>query len=347
MAHYLIIRLSAIGDVAMAIPVLYSVAKAHPQHQFTLLTQPFLSNLLINPPSNLEAMGMDIKRDEKTLSGLFTFIQRLKEEHFDVLIDLHDVIRTKLIRNYLKLSGTKVVRIRKPRSAYRRLTARPPHKDKTALKPVIERYADVFRKAGLAIDPPYAILPDLQQSLDSEASLELNSNSSLPKIGIAPFAAHKAKMYSSKLMRELIGKLNERGDVQVLLFGAKGQEKETLEAWAHGLEHVKSVAGTLTLPGELALIRSLKCMLSMDSANMHLASLVGTRVVSIWCATDPVAGFMGYGQSASDAFAAPLDCRPCSIYGQKECYRKDYACREQIDPETILKKIDHILNLTP
>ena len=87
----------------------------------------------------------------------------------------------------------------------------------------------------------------------------------------------------------------------------------------------------------------LEVMLSMDSANMHLASLTGIPVVSVWGATHPLAGFMGWNQSKDNAIQVDLDCRPCSIFGQKPCKRGDYACLNQIKPETIVEKINTLL----
>jgi ADP-heptose:LPS heptosyltransferase len=80
-------------------------------------------------------------------------------------------------------------------------------------------------------------------------------------------------------------------------------------------------------------------MLTMDSGNMHLASLVETPNVSIWGATHPYAGFYGFGQNPDNAVQIELSCRPCSVYGNKPCFRKDYACMNGISPQKIVKKI--------
>ena len=87
----------------------------------------------------------------------------------------------------------------------------------------------------------------------------------------------------------------------------------------------------------------LQVMISMDSANMHLASLVNTPVVSIWGATHPYAGFMGWNQRYENAAQVELDCRPCSIYGNKPCLRGDYACLKNISPEQIISKVESLL----
>ena len=100
-----------------------------------------------------------------------------------------------------------------------------------------------------------------------------------------------------------------------------------------------AVGRTSVLAAELELMRGLDVMLSMDSANMHLASLVGTRVVSVWGATHPYAGFLGWGQRAEDCVQKDLPCRPCSIYGSKPCRYGDYRCLNSITPEEIVKAV--------
>jgi len=77
---------------------------------------------------------------------------------------------------------------------------------------------------------------------------------------------------------------------------------------------------------------------------MHLASLFGVPVVSIWGATHPFAGFYGYGQSPENIVQIDLECRPCSVFGNRKCYRGDWACMQLISPEVIVEKIDNALN---
>jgi len=83
-------------------------------------------------------------------------------------------------------------------------------------------------------------------------------------------------------------------------------------------------------------------MLSMDSANMHLASFVGVPVISIWGATHPYAGFYGWNQSPDNAVQIEMECRPCSVFGNKKCFRGDYACLLNIKPQLVLNKIEEL-----
>ena len=94
---------------------------------------------------------------------------------------------------------------------------------------------------------------------------------------------------------------------------------------------------------EQVLMSHLDVMLSMDSANMHLASLVHVPVVSVWGATHPYAGFMGWGQSVDRAVQLDMPCRPCSVFGQKPCWRGDYACLREIKPEWVIEKIEKVI----
>ena len=129
------------------------------------------------------------------------------------------------------------------------------------------------------------------------------------------------------------------------MFGGSNQEKKVFLQWTKKYPSCTVVPTTLhSLQEELILMSRLDVMISMDSANMHLASLVNTPVVSIWGATHPYAGFMGWNQSIDNAVQTDLPCRPCSIYGEKPCRRKDYACLYQIKPEQIIQQVDKILS---
>jgi len=126
---------------------------------------------------------------------------------------------------------------------------------------------------------------------------------------------------------------------KLFLFGASGQEAAQLASWEQEFPATKNMAGQLELNKELQVISNLDLMITMDSANMHLASLVNTPVISIWGATHPFAGFLGWGQSFENVVQADLSCRPCSVFGNKTCFRGDYACLQEIQPEQIVQRV--------
>ncbi|MDR1780892.1 MAG: glycosyltransferase family 9 protein [Tannerella sp.] len=337
MSKALIIRLSAIGDVAMTIPVLYSAALANPSDEFTMLTQQTLLPLFINAPANLHLIAFE--NDDKPFFRFLKFAIKLAGKDFDAALDLHNVIRSRIISLLFSLKGRKVFTLDKLRREQRLLTRKPP-KTVRPLRPVVQRYKDVFHAAGFQFDLIFSSLfetstPPLPRDIPEKQGLW---------IGVAPFAKHRGKIYPTEKMRQVLEMLTQRrDDLTVFLFGGGEAERSVLEGWAADCPRTVNVAGRYSLGDELALISRLDVMLCMDSANMHFASLVGVRAVSVWGATHPAAGFFGYRQPAELAIQAALPCRPCSIYGNRPCYRGDYDCMNSIMPEEIyLKMINSI-----
>ena len=151
-------------------------------------------------------------------------------------------------------------------------------------------------------------------------------------------------MYPLPMMEQVLHTLSQRPHTYLFLFGGGKQETEILNEWEKKYPATIALAGKLKLNGELALMSQLDVMISMDSANMHMASLTHTPVISLWGATHPWGGFMGWGQSAENAIQIDLPCRPCSIFGHKPCLREDYACMNQIYPETIIRQTEQFLS---
>jgi ADP-heptose:LPS heptosyltransferase len=343
MAKILIIRLSAIGDVAMTVPVIYSAARANPNDTFTVLTQVFLIPVFINRPPNVEVTGINTFGAEKSLKGLLRFARTYATYDFDIILDLHHVLRTIIIRSLFRLKGKKVFTLDKARKERTRLVRRN-NREQKPLRPVIERYADVFRAAGLNYSDTFHLLFDSNHPADTAAIQTFTGPKQETWIGIAPFAKHRGKIYPPHYMKQVATTLAARKNTTLFLFGARGREQEILETWAATHPNVKSVAGRYSLDAELSLISRLDVLLCMDSANMHFASLVGTTVLSIWGATHPHAGFYGYRQDPRNAIQTDLPCRPCSIYGNKPCHRKDWACMTQLTPDIIIERTETLLS---
>jgi len=339
MANVLVIRLSAFGDVAMLVPPLYSVAKAYPNDTFYVLTNKNLVLLFDLGLSNIHPIGVDLA-DYKGIKGLFRLGNLLRKYNIDKVADVHDVLRSKFLRAYFSLLGKKTTHIDKGRKEKKAIIS---HKvPLQPLKHTIDRYRDVFEATGYPAEMTFS---HYFSNKSSKVSLPENIcfDPSKKNIGIAPFAKHKAKMYPLEKMEEVIKTLSTHSDVIIYLFGSQN-EAEILEKWQTTYNNVVSIAGKLDLAQELFLISRLRVMLSMDSANMHLASLVGVPTVSVWGATHPYLGFYGFRQSIDDAVQIDLDCRPCSVFGNTSCQRGDYVCLNDIDPDTVIRQLQKYLN---
>lgn len=332
----LVLRLSALGDVAMLIPVLYSIANRNKADSFVLLTKSSLVSIFDSKPKNVDVIAVYEKTKHKGLIGLARLIHSLSKQKIDKVADLHDVLRSQAISNFFRLKGKKIASINKGRREKKALSAKK-NKIFAPLKSSIERYQEVFESLGYDARIEFKSIFDNRERKFEEIEV-LTGKKNGRWIGIAPFAKHKGKTYPIEKMEALLNLLSKKEDIKIFLFGG-GHEIEILDAWASKHENIRSMAGKTSFPTELLIMSYLDLMVSMDSGNMHLASLVATPVLSIWGATHPFAGFYGFGQDPKNAIQIEgLSCRPCSIFGNKACLRNDYACLE-ISPELIVEKI--------
>ncbi|MDP5081685.1 MAG: glycosyltransferase family 9 protein, partial [Winogradskyella sp.] len=279
--HILVIRLSAMGDVAMTTPVLRALTQQYPEVKITVLTRdffkPFFKDL-----KHVNVYVADVKGKHKGILGLYKLSKELKALKFDAVADLHNVLRSKLLN--LFFSRKKVVQLDKGRPEKKALTT---GKQFQQLKTTHQRYADVFEALGYPIDLGQPKFPNPTQLSEKLNAYFLNKD--FKTIAIAPFATYQSKMYPLKQMEEVISILSK--DYNVILFGGGDKEIEILNQFEAKYKNVCSVAGKLTLEDELDLISNVDVMLSMDSGNAHIAAMLGTKVVTIWGVTHPFAGF--------------------------------------------------------
>ena len=334
--NVLVIRLSALGDVAMTIPVLYPVCRANPDTRFVMLTKKWPASMFHDRPDNLMVVGIDVKSEYKGVMGLMRLATQLRREyHIDAVADLHNVLRARVVSLFLRLWGIPVVHLDKQRAQRRALVS---HKSQEPLTPTIGRYREVFLKLG--VDAP----DNFTRLYDGKA---LPTSSVVPDkepgqrwVAISPFSAHEGKVYPLELMQQVVARLSERDNYQIFLLGGGKDEKIVLRKMVLNRKHIISMAEIKHgFIDEYALLGKCDLMVTMDSANMHLASLMGLKTVTIWGATAPACGFMGYGQSADDDIQLDMACRPCSIYGERDCRYGDYRCLKNIPPDEVVQRV--------
>jgi len=340
MKRILVLRLSAIGDVAMTVPVISSLSKAYPETEIIFVSQKFANGFLKYIP-NVRFFEVDLKGRHKGFWGVIRLFFDLKKlGKFDVIADLHDVIRTKILRNLFLFSSAKKVVIDKGRKEKKNL-CKIDGKELKPLETTTSRYAKALQNAGFVFNVEFDYL--FANSILNDSILNITGSKTGKWIGIAPFAKHKGKIYPLEQMEKVVEQLSESLDIKVFLFGGGPTEKTILAGWEKRFRNTVSLAGKLGIDDELKVISNLDVLVSMDSANMHFASLVNTPVVSIWGATHPFAGFYGWNQNPKLALQINLPCRPCSIYGNKPCFRKDYACLNLITPQDIVNKTNEVI----
>lgn len=334
-----VIRFSAMGDVAMTVPVVRQLLDQHPQLHVTMVSNASFAPLFAGH-DRLQFVAAHLKGKHAGWRGMYRLFRELRSTgKIDRVADLHGVLRAKLLRIFFILSGTKVCSIDKGRKEKKLLTAHL-NKQLVPLKQSTERYAAVFQQLGfpVSLSPSYRL-----QSSPMPSAFSLHNKESIC-IGIAPFAKHPLKMYPLEHTKTLVDELSHL-PINIYLFGAGHAESEILQTWTNG-RNVINLTNAFQLSEELSIISNLQLMISMDSANMHLASLYGVPVVSVWGPTHPFAGFNGYGQSLDNTIGLNIPCRPCSVYGNKPCFRKDHACMQQLPYSLIYQKVTNLLHLS-
>ena len=332
------------GDVAMVVPVVYSLAQQYPHLRITVLSKPFARPFFENLAPNVGFMGADLKMEYHGIKGLNSLYRRLAAKNFTSIADLHSVLRSSYLRLRFNLSRYRVEHIDKHRKGKRDLV----NKKNLVQQPTsFQNYADVLARLGYPVDMQFrSIFPEEGGNLRLlPETIGLKKNFQ-QWIGIAPFAAHQGKIYPTELMEQVVEKLIVlHPSCRIFLFGGGAKEGEVFNRWTAEYPCCVNASATLgSLHQELILMSHLNVMVSMDSANMHLASLVNTPVVSIWGATHPYAGFLGWNQNPEDVVQIDMDCRPCSIYGNKPWAKGDYPCLRQITPNHIVEHIESVLN---
>lgn len=328
--NIVVLRFSAMGDVALLAPVLRSFLTSYPDYQITLATRPKFSAFFLGI-DRLVCFSADLDKSYSGLKGIFRLFGELKKSKPEIVLDMHDHLRTWLISFLFSLAGVKIIRFDKGRKE-KSFLVRKKNKIWADLPHTVSRYHQVFSKAGFS----FPLLPAPHFFVPNESKQKLNRwilAHGLEKkeiwFGLAPFAAHKSKIWPMENYARIIDGIRKKMPVKFFLFGGGKKEVDFfLELKSQFPQECLIVAGELSLSEELALMGKLDKMICVDSSNMHLAALLGVPTVSIWGGTHPSIGFGPFGNKNSlvQVSVADLPCRPCSVYGKETCHRGDFAC---------------------
>lgn len=345
----LVLRFSAMGDVALLIPVIRSLVTAHPNVEVTVVTRPKFAPFFYDI-ERVKVFPADV---DHTYNGVFgmreLFRALIRKASYDLVVDLHDHLRTKMLRTLFRLFFTDVVVFNKGRRE-KKAFARKSNKVIHRLPHTVERYQAAFTKAGFAFDLQAGPYFDLNENVQT-ATREWLERNDLEKrehwIGLAPFAMHATKIWPLENYADLIDRILSKTRVKFFLFGGGDKEIKYFEGLQKKFpETCVITAGQLKIRQEIALMKHLDLMVCVDSGNMHLASLAAVPVLSIWGGTHPEVGFAPYGRDNTliQISRNELPCRPCSVYGKATCHVGGFPCLTRITPEMIAEQAIRKLN---
>ncbi len=328
--HILVIRLSAMGDVAMTVPVLRALLQQNANLKITVVTRAFFSPFF-DEFENITLITPDLKGEHKGFFGILRLFKSLKSLKFDAVADLHNVLRSKILVTLFRINGTPCAQLNKGRKEKKLLTKNDVTKKLHPLKTMHQRYALVFHKLGLSLD--LSTIKTIQKRKVSTPFF--NKYKGKPVIGIAPFTAFKSKSLPINILEQILQKLNF---TEVILFGGGEKEKEILENVAKKYNNVTSIIQKVTFKEELDIIANLDVMIGMDSGNGHIAAMLQTPVITIWGLTHPYLGFTAFNQPKTHQVTPDLTkypLIPTSVYGNK--FPEEYlTCFNTINIDKII-----------
>ena len=330
------------GDVAMTVPVLRAFSLEYPDVQLTVVSRPFFRPFF-DDIENVTFFAIDLKERHKGFPGLLRLFSDLRKLNIDAVADLHNVLRSKVVRTLFALSGKKVAATDKGRKDKKELT-KLEIKTISPTQSMFSRHAETFEKLGFPLNLNNPTFP--KKTVLSEELLTITGKKEGSWIGIAPFAQYESKVYPIDLMQEVIDELAKNNSNKIFLFGGGKEEIKKLNQLKNNHENVFVVAGKIKFQQELDLISNFEIMLSMDSGNAHIAAMLSVKVITLWGATHPFAGFKPFHQPDDFCITSNREqypFLPTSVYGNKKVEGYENAMRS-ILPETIIDKIKKELN---
>lgn len=334
---YVILRLSSLGNVAMLVPIVTQLSQTYPNDEFIVISLKPLEALFYGLKN---VRFIEAAPEVEHARGLYRLSKQIRAFNPAKVFDVQNDFRTRIVRYFLHCHKITTSTINTGMRE-RRALSRTGYEQNSPLKPEVERYADTFRNGGIT---PAGEVPVIAINPSAEAKVkELFGEKKGRWIGIAPFAKHLSNVLPYKTMKDVISAYAQEPDTRIFLFGAGHVETEMLRQWASLWDNVESVTNQLPLDGELELMRKIDGLLCMDSANQHLAALVGCPTLSIWCGTHTYMGFAAWGKANTQIMSLPVTCRPCSIHGTEKCKYRNFACKA-FTAEQIVERFNKLLN---
>ena len=327
------LRLGASTTVAQYLlpPILARFTTRYPDLRVTVASQamfrPFFAGLEVG------WLDVDVRGRHHSLRGMWKLAAEARRLGVDAVADVHDVLRSQAFDLAMRLHGIRVARIRKGRAEKRRFI-RCGGRGMAPLRHTVLRYCDVFRHLGFVFDDPAPVVHTAHPNPFGEKHGVW--------VGFAPFSAHRGKTCPEPQRREVVRLLAARCE-RLFIHSGGGAEAAFAEEMERTYPNVTALWGKVRFAGEIDLIANLDCVVTMDSLVMHLAALVGAPCVSLWGATHPGLGFLGYGAPEEGVLQADLPCRPCSVFGARPCRLGDYRCLTALTPERVVERVERLI----
>jgi len=289
-----------------------------------LIREEYVDVIKLNPYIDKKFL---FKKDDKNNNVL---IEQLKNNNYELVIDLQNNLRSKKVVSSLKTNNVKLDK----RSFDKFLLVNFKVNKLKEAPQIPVRYSNTIQKIKLDEQ-------GLNLFTDKSANAEIIGKNNL--IGFCPGARHFTKRWPKEYFIELGNKLTQNG-YTIVLFGGKIDKEICAEL-------VNRISGAINLSNNDELLQTAadmklcKAVICNDSGLMHTASAAGTKVIAIFGSTVKEFGFAPFNCSNLILENNSLTCRPCSHIGRSDCPKKHFDCMKDIKPEFVFEKLKSFLIL--
>lgn len=312
---FLVIRFSSIGDIVLTTPVVRCLKKQVLTAEVHYLTKRSFAPIIESNPfiDKAHYLGDDLD----------AVIDRLKQEDFDYVIDLHHNLRTLKVKRAL---GKKSFSFNKLNIQKWLLTALKVNRLPNVH--IVDRYMDTLRDFKIKNDGGGLdyFIPENEQVKDSD----IPTSHLAGYIAVVIGAAHQTKKLPVHKLKSLCASIQH----PLILLGGKEDADNGNEIAAIDPHKIYNACGKFSINESADLVRRAKLIITHDTGLMHIAAAFNKPMISVWGNTVPAFGMTAYfsNKQANDTRFEinGLPCRPCSKIGYEKCPKGHFKCMEMI-----------------
>jgi ADP-heptose:LPS heptosyltransferase len=311
----LVVRFSSIGDIVLTTPVVRMLKKQLNAEVHYLTKSTYVSVLQNNPYID------SVYQIEDSINEV---IADLKNEKYDYVIDLHNNLRTQILK----------LRLDVPAKSFNKLTIEKFmlttfKMDSLPDVHIVDRYLDTVTHLGVQNDNE-----GLDFFLKDENKVDLSQFSN-SFIAFVIGGQHVTKMLPTEKIISIINKLNE----SVVLIGGP-EDLERGEEIIAATKNTFNSCGKYNINQSAYLVKNAKHVITHDTGMMHIAAALKKKIYSVWGNTVPEFGMHPYLSDSNSKIieVKDLSCRPCSKIGYDTCPKGHFKCMQEIDENFFLSE---------
>jgi ADP-heptose:LPS heptosyltransferase len=318
MKSILVIRLTSLGDVVLATPIVRMLQRVYPEASIDVAVDERFAEVWNKNPHVHHVYAVANGGEH-----------HINAQPYDLVVDLQRNRRSgRIIKRMREAGSTRVLQY--PKHRLEKLALVYCKRKPKNVTHIVQRYAEPLRELGLSIDSGgLELWPQPGEPLAQE---EHTDQQRRLRIGIAPGAQHETKRYPAVLMAKVVRHLVVDHGAEVVLLGGKADVALCDEiGTASGLP-VTRADGATTIEATVRVLDTLDAVVSCDSAIVHMSAARSLPVVVVYGSTAPEFGFTPYGVPHMIVQAEDVACRPCTHIGRSSCPKGHFHCMNTISP---------------